>query len=60
VIAMTKDLNPTTPFLFPGVGEQAGPSTSRAVAGSPRTNDRTPGAPCFPPFLAGRALFPFE
>jgi hypothetical protein len=28
-ITMTKDLNPPTPFLFPGVGEQASQSWPR-------------------------------
>jgi hypothetical protein len=41
VIAMTKDLNPPTSFLFPGVGEQASLAMA-ARAPDPRViKDRT-------------------
>ena len=38
ITMMTKDLNPPTPFLFPGVGEQASQSwpRGRQVAASPK------------------------
>jgi hypothetical protein len=55
VIAMTKDLNPPTPFLFPGVGEQAIPSMAARSPDRRVIKDRTPGAPRLDfPFLSGR------
>jgi hypothetical protein len=58
-ITMTKDLNPPTPFLFPGVGEQASQSwpRGRRIAALSKTGQL--GAPRFP-FLAGRAPFLFS
>ena len=44
-ITMTKDSNPPTPFLFPGVGEQASLAMAEQSPDRCFTNDRRLGAP---------------